>query len=271
MEFRPRCFVCYGEISALALPPRGFISPVGGRGGSPVGSLVWKGNHFTDSNLTGLYGRGGGRGPVGCGLRPLRDPAEPGAAGSRDVPSSSSWRPAPTSDLISAPSSPGSPRITPPLQRLSPPGSGPPMPFTACSTKVRGSSPRRPPSCTGSFRMHRIWPPGRWTTRWPVNGSSSSRTTGWMNSGGRSGTRLPRGSWGSRPRYRRQSRTPSPVTNGRLSMSIPATGPTRPTSCGSGERLREMGVIERIGYKRNIETFRGEYSEKGKKVTYYSA
>ena len=37
------------------------------------------------------------------------------------------------------------------------------------------------------------------------------------------------------------------------------------------ERLREMGVIERIGYKRNIETFAGEYSEKGKKVTYYSA
>ena len=37
------------------------------------------------------------------------------------------------------------------------------------------------------------------------------------------------------------------------------------------ERLREMGVIERIGYKRNIETFRGEYSERGKKVTYYSA
>jgi Basophilic leukemia-expressed protein Bles03 len=36
------------------------------------------------------------------------------------------------------------------------------------------------------------------------------------------------------------------------------------------ERLREMGVIDRIGYKRNIETFRGEYSEKGKKVTYYS-
>jgi hypothetical protein len=37
------------------------------------------------------------------------------------------------------------------------------------------------------------------------------------------------------------------------------------------KRLRELGVIERIGYKRNIETFRGEYSEKGKKVTYYSA
>jgi hypothetical protein len=37
------------------------------------------------------------------------------------------------------------------------------------------------------------------------------------------------------------------------------------------ELLRGMGVIERIGYKRNIETFRGEYSEKGKKVTYYSA
>ena len=36
------------------------------------------------------------------------------------------------------------------------------------------------------------------------------------------------------------------------------------------ERLREMGVVERIGYKRNIETFAGEYAEKGKKVTYYS-
>ncbi|MCQ8893351.1 MAG: DUF1917 domain-containing protein [Methanolinea sp.] len=37
------------------------------------------------------------------------------------------------------------------------------------------------------------------------------------------------------------------------------------------ERLRELGFTERLGYKRNIETFRGEYSEKGKKVTYYSA
>ena len=37
------------------------------------------------------------------------------------------------------------------------------------------------------------------------------------------------------------------------------------------ERLRALGVTERIGYKRNLETFAGEYSEKGKKVTYYSA
>ena len=37
------------------------------------------------------------------------------------------------------------------------------------------------------------------------------------------------------------------------------------------ERLRERGFTERIGYKRNIETFRGEYSQKGKKVTFYSA
>ncbi|HDQ07455.1 MAG TPA: DUF1917 domain-containing protein [Methanoculleus sp.] len=37
------------------------------------------------------------------------------------------------------------------------------------------------------------------------------------------------------------------------------------------ESLRSMGVEQRIGYKRNIETFQGEYSEKGKKVTYYSA
>ena len=37
------------------------------------------------------------------------------------------------------------------------------------------------------------------------------------------------------------------------------------------ERLRELGFIDRIGYKRNIETFRGEYSQKGKRVTYYSA
>ncbi|NYT05333.1 MAG: DUF1917 domain-containing protein [Methanomicrobiales archaeon] len=35
--------------------------------------------------------------------------------------------------------------------------------------------------------------------------------------------------------------------------------------------LRELGVEQRIGYKRNIETYHGEYSEKGKKVTFYSA
>ncbi|WAI00326.1 putative phosphothreonine lyase domain-containing protein [Methanogenium organophilum] len=37
------------------------------------------------------------------------------------------------------------------------------------------------------------------------------------------------------------------------------------------EMLRNLGVTDRIGYKRNIETFQGEYSEKGKKVTYYTA
>jgi hypothetical protein len=37
------------------------------------------------------------------------------------------------------------------------------------------------------------------------------------------------------------------------------------------ERLREMGYEERLGYKRNIETYKGEYSKKGKRVTYYSA
>lgn len=36
-------------------------------------------------------------------------------------------------------------------------------------------------------------------------------------------------------------------------------------------RLRELGFVDRIGYKRNIETFKGEYSQKGKRVTYYSA
>ncbi|WP_292518440.1 putative phosphothreonine lyase domain-containg protein [Methanoculleus sp.] len=37
------------------------------------------------------------------------------------------------------------------------------------------------------------------------------------------------------------------------------------------ERLRDLGFVDRIGYKRNIETYRGEYSEEGRKVTYYSA
>lgn len=37
------------------------------------------------------------------------------------------------------------------------------------------------------------------------------------------------------------------------------------------ERLRALGVTGRIGYKRNLETFAGEYADKGKKVTYYSA
>jgi hypothetical protein len=37
------------------------------------------------------------------------------------------------------------------------------------------------------------------------------------------------------------------------------------------EELRDLGIDQRIGYKRNIETYMGEYSEKGKKVTFYSA
>lgn len=37
------------------------------------------------------------------------------------------------------------------------------------------------------------------------------------------------------------------------------------------ENLRALGFTERIGYKRNIETFAGEYAKKGKRVTYYSA
>jgi hypothetical protein len=36
-------------------------------------------------------------------------------------------------------------------------------------------------------------------------------------------------------------------------------------------RLKDLGFTDRIGYKRNIETFRGEYSKKGKRVTFYSA
>ena len=37
------------------------------------------------------------------------------------------------------------------------------------------------------------------------------------------------------------------------------------------EKLRELGLTDRIGYKRNLETFAGEYAKKGKRVTYYSA
>ncbi|NLV27509.1 MAG: DUF1917 domain-containing protein [Methanomicrobiales archaeon] len=37
------------------------------------------------------------------------------------------------------------------------------------------------------------------------------------------------------------------------------------------EELRRIGITDRIGYKRNLETFRGEYSARGKKVTFYSA
>jgi len=35
--------------------------------------------------------------------------------------------------------------------------------------------------------------------------------------------------------------------------------------------LKELGFVDRIGYKRNLETFAGEYASKGKRVTYYSA
>lgn len=36
------------------------------------------------------------------------------------------------------------------------------------------------------------------------------------------------------------------------------------------ERLKELGFTDRIGYKRNLDTYAGEYREKGKRVTYYS-
>jgi hypothetical protein len=37
------------------------------------------------------------------------------------------------------------------------------------------------------------------------------------------------------------------------------------------QKLKDLGFVDRIGYKRNIETFAGEYAKKGKRVTYYSA
>lgn len=37
------------------------------------------------------------------------------------------------------------------------------------------------------------------------------------------------------------------------------------------EKVRDFGITDRIGYKRNIETFAGEYSSVGKRVTYYNA
>lgn len=37
------------------------------------------------------------------------------------------------------------------------------------------------------------------------------------------------------------------------------------------EELRKLGFTDRLGYKRNIETFKGEYAQKGKRVTFYSA
>ena len=37
------------------------------------------------------------------------------------------------------------------------------------------------------------------------------------------------------------------------------------------EKLRELGFVDRIGYKRNLETFAGEYAAKGKRVTYYTS
>jgi len=36
------------------------------------------------------------------------------------------------------------------------------------------------------------------------------------------------------------------------------------------EELKKIGFTDRIGYKRNLDTYAGEYREKGKRVTYYS-
>jgi hypothetical protein len=36
------------------------------------------------------------------------------------------------------------------------------------------------------------------------------------------------------------------------------------------EELKNLGFVDRIGYKRNLDTYAGEYHERGKRVTYYS-
>lgn len=36
------------------------------------------------------------------------------------------------------------------------------------------------------------------------------------------------------------------------------------------EELKNLGFVDRIGYKRNLDTYAGEYREKGKRVAYYS-
>ena len=36
------------------------------------------------------------------------------------------------------------------------------------------------------------------------------------------------------------------------------------------ETLMSLGFTDRIGYKRNLDTYAGEYREKGKRVTFYS-
>jgi hypothetical protein len=36
------------------------------------------------------------------------------------------------------------------------------------------------------------------------------------------------------------------------------------------EELKNLGFVDRIGYKRNLDTYAGEYRERGKRVTYYS-
>lgn len=36
------------------------------------------------------------------------------------------------------------------------------------------------------------------------------------------------------------------------------------------ETLKSLGFTDRIGYKRNLDTYAGEYREKGKRVTFYS-
>ena len=141
---------------------------------------------------------------------------------------------------------------------------------TGFSARGRVSFPRRPPLCTGLFRMHQY----------------GDRAGGRRD--GREVAHLPPG----RPRRRTLAKGQKRDSVGRVGISAKvSTAKPNPESRDERkvvyvytkdwadeadvmpvrERLREMGVIERIGYKRNIETFRGEYSEKGKKVTYYSA
>ena len=65
-----------------------------------------------------------------------------------------------------------------------------------------------------------------------------------------------------------------PAISGESVMELFSTHPSLEKRIDNLEKVRaelkELGFVDRIGYKRNLDTYAGEYREKGKRVAYYS-
>ncbi len=190
---------------------------------------------------------------------------------SREDRSSSSSKAGRTSGATFRRSSPGSPKTTRSSPKPWRTGSARRMRYTNSSSPGRASPPRRPPGCTGSSRTPRRPGAGRPTTslggKWLIFVDPADADEAWR----RVRNETAAGRLGTSARVSTAKKNPDARDDRTVIYVHTPDWRDEADVMRVRERLRELGFTERLGYKRNIETYQGEYSEMGKKVTFYSA